>query len=1018
MVYGLHETAAVSFLAQAEPAAGRILFPQPRPEGPPQLQHFCQFLAEREQRPFLDQAALQDWAIGDFRGFWQGFLAWSGLRCSGEAAPACDGDAIETARFFPGLRLNFADNLLSPAFDDASLALVAVQHGGAVQHLTRAELRDRVERVAGGLRRMGIGPGDRLAAVSRNGAEAVIVFLAAAALGASFSTAAPEMGPEAVIDRLSQIAPSLLFANLAPRPFDTGMPVPERIARIAAGLPSLRGIVALDEGATTGFAIPATTLDEMLAGAPLLQADWPQLPFDQPLVIMFTSGTTGRPKCILHGAGGALLEHLKEHRLHADLRPGDRLFFQTSCSWMMWNWQVSAIASGAAILAYDGPVAAPTLWDIVAAEKITVFGTSPPYLRLSATAGLVPAASHALQPLRLVLSTGSILQDDQFAWVWDCVKPVPLHSISGGTDILGCFVLGGPALPVRAGESPCASLAMDVRAQGATPEAPVGELVCATPFPSRPLGFLNDPDGARFHAAYFAQNEGLWTQGDRVAIGPTGGARLHGRSDGVLNIRGIRVGPAEIYRLLAGWPELAGVMAVEQRAPADFADGRLVLLVVLQPGATLTSALTGRIRRVLAREASAAHVPELILPVAALPLTSSGKQSEAAMTDLVNGLAPRNLGALANPECLDALRGHPALLSRVFNDSAPAASDAPEAILTAIWSDLFGMKEVDPEDDFFELGGSSLMAARLFSELQRLTGIDLPATILLRGARFRDLAEALGAPLPEGPRQVVQLQPGEGRPLFMIHSLSGAVLDLAPLQKALSSRRPLYGIQARGLEAGQAPQSCIAAMARDYLALIRAVQPNGPYTLGGHSFGGMVAFEIAQQLLKAGEQVDAVLMIDTLVHARFLPMRQWLRYRAMRPLRHLQGLLRRRPEERLAYLGDKGRVMLDRLRIRLGRAPLRPDLAGAQIGDDHIPPALRAVRGAALTAYTHYKPRAFAGKLVFIRAAEAGEFDPEPVWRRVGRGGLEILEAPGDHLSMITEPHVQALARHFDRCLA
>ncbi|WP_419896763.1 acetoacetate--CoA ligase [Roseomonas sp. USHLN139] len=1018
MAYGRLDAAAQPFLARKEPAAGRILFPAPRPGGPSQLRQFCQFLAGRREQPFADQAALQAWSIGDFRGFWGEFLAWSGLRHSGDALPVCAGEAIETACFFPRLRLNVADNLLSPAFDDALPALISLPQGGTAQRLSRGALRDRVERVAGGLRRLGIGPGDRLAMVSRNGAEAVVVFLAAAALGASLSTAAPEMGAEAVIDRFGQIEPSLLLASLAPRPFDTGLPLPERIARIAAALPSLRGIVALDEGATGGFALPATTLAEMLEGAPLLQADWPQLPFDQPLVIMFTSGTTGRPKCILHGAGGALLEHLKEHRLHADLRPGDRLFFQTSCAWMMWNWQISALASGAAILAYDGPVAAPTLWDIVAAEKVTVFGTSPPYLRLSANAGLVPAASHALQDLRLVLSTGSILQDDQFAWVWDCVKPVPLHSISGGTDILGCFVLGGPDLPVRAGESPCASLAMDIRAEGATPDAPVGELVCATPFPSRPLGFLNDPDGARFHRAYFAQNEGLWTQGDRVAIGPTGGIRLHGRSDGVLNIRGIRVGPAEIYRLLAGWPELAGVMAVEQRAPAEFAEGRLLLLVVLRPGVSLTSALTGRIRRVLAREASAAHVPALILPVAALPLTSSGKQSEAAVTDLVNGLAPRNLGALANPDCLEELRAHPALRPRAATGSAAPLDQEPEEVLRAVWSEIFGMAEIDPEDDFFELGGSSLMAARLFSELQRLTGIDLPATLLLQGARFRDLAAALGAPLPEGPRQVVHLQRGEGRPLFMIHSLSGAVLDLAPLQKALASRRPLVGIQARGLQAGQPPHSCIVAMARDYLALIRQVQPEGPYTLGGHSFGGMVAFEIARQLRAEGEAVDQVLMIDTLVHARFLPGRQWLRYRLMRPLRHLQGVLRRPPAERLGYLVDKGRVMLDRLRIRLGRAPLRPDLAGAQIGDAHLPPALRAVRGAALTAFTHYKPGAYDGRLVFIRAGLAGEFDPEPVWRRIGGGRLVVLEAPGDHLSMITEPHVQAVARHFDACLA
>ena len=987
-----------------------------------QLRRFMEEMHRRTGENFIEQADFHAWSVRDFRSFWRGFLDWSGLRWDGEAEPACLGDEIESARFFPEVRTNFADNLLSPAFDPEDVAVVSVRAGVETVRLTRAGLRERVEHVAGALRAMGLGAGDRVAAVARNGSDTLIVALAATALGATFSAAGPEMGAEALAERFAQIRPRFLFAHLAPRDFDTGEPLAARVAAVAAALPDLRAVIALDGVAELpGLPIPVHGLGELLAGPRLPQAEWPRLPFNHPLFVMFTSGTTGRPKCIVHGTGGVLLEQVKEHRLHCDLLPGDTLFFHTSPSWMMWNWQIAALASGARIVLYDGPIeGAGTLWEIVAREAVTVFGTSPPYLRLCAGSDLVPASDFDLSALRSVLSTGSILYEDAYAWIWSHVRKVPVQSISGGTDILGCFVLGSPLLPVRAGEAQCRSLGMDVRAEGASPGSPIGELVCANPFPSRPLGFLDDSDGARFHQAYFSQHPGRWTQGDLISITPGGGVRLHGRSDGVLNIRGIRVGPAEIYRILSAWPEIRGAMAVEQGPGPWSPEARMVLLLVLAEGVSLTSALMGRIRRELALQASPAHVPEVIVGVGVLPVTHSGKQSEASVTDVVNARPVRNIRALANPASLDELRENPHLFAPrppPRREPAPPAATMEERI-RRLWEELFGLETIEPEDDFFELGGSSLMAARLFADLREMTGRDLPIGLLLRAPRLRQLAEALEAEEGPHPGQIALMRPGrEGHPLFLVHSMAGTVLELWPLRRALRTARPIYGIQARGLEAGKDPQACVVEMARDYAALIRGVQPHGPYSLGGYSFGGLVAFEIGRQLSEAGEKVENLILIDSGIHARFLPLNQSLRYRATRPIRDMQAVFRAEPGQRLNHVKGKATVVLDRLRARFGLPPKRPDLVGGVMHEAHLPPELRRVRGAILTAIRGYKPGRYAGKLVFIRAASREAFDSEPAWRKAARGGIEVRAVPGDHLSIITEPHVQALAREVDSAL-
>lgn len=694
-------------------------------------------------RPGKKHDDFHAFSVREFRSFWRLFLAWSKIICDGAVEPVCEGNDCETAQFFPALRLNYPENLLALPNGPA---LIAYHGDGRVERLTREKLRELVMRLAGTLGNLGVRAGDRVVCIARNNCEAVIAALATATLGAVFSSCGPDMGSFAILSRFAPLAPVVMFANTRAESWDVGPPIAKRVAEIVTELPALQAIIGLDDGPLP-IGIPAYRLDDMTE--PGTDYPWKRRAFDHPLFALFSSGTTGAPKCILHSAGGTLLEHVKEHRLHCDLRPGERLLFQTSCGWMMWNWQLSALASGAEIVLYDGPLLAPeTLWQIVARERVSVFGTNPAYLRFCEDADFSPRRELDLSALRAVLSTGSILYPRQFDWAAEHVGNVPLQSISGGTDIIGCFVLGHPELPVRRGETQCRSLGLDVRAvpRADEPDCKVGELVCGNPFPSRPIGLWNDPDGSRFHAAYFSQNPGMWTHGDLIEFTEAGGAVLHGRSDGVLNIRGVRVGPAEIYAALSDVPEIADAMAVEQIAEDEPGGSRLILLVRLNPGANLDAVLAARMRSILLARGSPAMVPARIADVSALPETYNGKRSEAAARSAVNGKTVHNRAVLSNPECLDEIAVHPAL--RALERTTPPQDQLPldntlEEALQSLCEQVLEVAPIDRKDNLFSVRGDSLASITLLMEIERRTGRRLPVQELFASPSIEGIARLL-----------------------------------------------------------------------------------------------------------------------------------------------------------------------------------------------------------------------------------------------------------------------------------
>ncbi|MFO7608299.1 MAG: acetoacetate--CoA ligase [Candidatus Krumholzibacteriia bacterium] len=601
--------------------------------------------------------ALWRWTVADPEAFWSEL--WDFAAVVGEKGPGpclVDGDRMPGARWFPAASLNYAENLLQG--DDDQEALVWRGEDGAARRLTFAQVRAETARIAAGLAADGVGPGTPVAGFLPNLPETVIAMLAVASLGGVWSSCSPDFGAQGVVDRFGQIGPRVLFAADGYRYGGRAVDVGPVVATLRAALPGLRRTVMVP-AADPGAAPPADATAWADYGDRGALPAYRRVPFAAPLFIMFSSGTTGLPKCLVHSVGGTLLQHLKEHRLHGDLRPGDRFFYHTTCGWMMWNWLVSGLASRATVMLYDGhPLRpAPVLWDYAAAEGITTLGTSARWLAACRQEGLAPGRSHDLGALREILSTGSPLAPASFDWVYRDVKAdLRLSSISGGTDIISCFALGSPVLPVRRGELQCRGLGMAVDVFGPDGQplpAGKGELVCTAPFPSMPTGFWNDPDGARYRAAYFDRFPGVWCHGDFAELTPSGGVVIHGRSDTVLNPGGVRIGTAEIYRVVDRHPDVVESLVVGQQQGDDV---RVVLFVVLREGAVLDEALAAQLRDRLRAEASPRHVPAVILQAPAVPRTVSGKTVEVAVRDLLHGRPVRNAGALANPEVLDWYR--------------------------------------------------------------------------------------------------------------------------------------------------------------------------------------------------------------------------------------------------------------------------------------------------------------------------------------------------------------------------
>ncbi len=618
-----------------------------------------QRMATLHDAPQGDDADFHRWSVDHADHFWR-FL-WDDCGIIGEPGSRIieNPTLMPGASWFPDARLNYAENLLRTRPESAT-AIVFRREDGATQKISFGQLCEDVSRCAQVLQGAGVGVGDRVAAYMPNCPETVVAMLAAVSLGAVFSSASPDFGVRGVLDRFDQVEPKVLIAaNGYIYNGKTHDRRPE-IDEIIRGLPSLKQILLVSFVVEMECGPDAKGLavwSDALAAFEPAPLTFTRVPFDHPLFIMFSSGTTGAPKCIVHGHGGTLLQHLKEHRYHLDIRAGDRVFYFTTCGWMMWNWLVSALALNTTVCLFDGSPGYPAmtaLFDYVDDEQISFFGTSAKFIEALKSSGADPHVSHNLESVRTIASTGSPLSPDSFDYVYESIKTdVHLASIAGGTDIVGCFVTGNPRLPVRRGEIQGSALAMDVAVfdpNGNRVRGTPGELVCTNPFPSMPVGFWKDADGSRYHAAYFEKYRDVWTHGDWVEQTKHDGFIIHGRSDATLNPGGVRIGTAEIYRVVEGCAGVTEALVVGQDWQGDV---RVVLFVVLAEGVSLDEALIADLKTRIREECSPRHVPARILTVTDIPRTRSGKISELTVRDVIHGRPIKNTEALANPGALD-----------------------------------------------------------------------------------------------------------------------------------------------------------------------------------------------------------------------------------------------------------------------------------------------------------------------------------------------------------------------------
>ena len=626
------------------------------------------FLMEMVERHGVaaDWEPLREWAVANPEKFWPELLQFARVEPSAPAAAVTTGSGMLDTQWFPGLRLNYARHMLR--FDDDDDAILFLDERGNDGRISHRQLRAEVALCAAALRAVGVQSGDRVAGFMPNVPEAVIAMLAAVSLGAAWSSCSPDFGVQGVLDRFGQIEPTVLVVcdgySYGGKPFDRlGI-----VAEMRAQLPSVRKVVVvpvLDAQPDIAQVPDAVLWREFLGpddqAAPPLTFE--EVAFDHPLFVMYSSGTTGVPKCIVHGHGGTLLQHMKELMLHCDLRAGERIFYFTTCGWMMWNWLVSGLGTGAAIVLYEGNPGHPSmdrLWQMAADLKLHIFGTSAKYIAACEKADLHPGRDHDLATLRCICSTGSPLSAELFEWTYEHVKSdLMLASICGGTDIISCFILGNPLLPVYAGEVQCRGLAMDVHAWNEECE-PVtnqrGELVCCTPFPSQPVGFWNDPGDAKYRAAYFEHyaNREIWRHGDFIEITDTGGIIVCGRSDATLNPGGVRIGTSEIYSVVEGLPEIVDSIVVGKDTADE--DVEICLFVVLRPGQALDETTKTKIKIAIAEGCTRRHVPRHIRQVQEVPYTISGKKVELAVRQMIHGQDVLNRDALKNPAALDEYR--------------------------------------------------------------------------------------------------------------------------------------------------------------------------------------------------------------------------------------------------------------------------------------------------------------------------------------------------------------------------